>query len=62
VIELPVSDQERIVLALPTVSFTSPVSVVHVGEEPPDDDDPDVEFDDWDELADDPTEDEDITL
>ena len=50
------------VLALPAVNFTSPVSVLHVGEEPPDEDDPDVEFDDWDELADDTTEDEDITL
>jgi hypothetical protein len=62
VIELPVSDQERMILALPAVSFTSPVSVMHVGEEPPDEDDPDVEFDDWDELADETTEDEDITL
>ena len=62
IIELPVSEQERMVLALPAVSFTSPVSVLHVGEEPPDEDDPDVEFDDWDELADDTTEDEDITL
>ena len=62
VIELPVSNQERMVLALPTVSFTSPVSVLHVDEDPPDEDDPDVEFDDWDELADDTTEDEDIRL
>jgi hypothetical protein len=62
VIDLPVSDQEHMVLALPTVCFNAPVSVVHVGEEPPDEDDPDVEFDDWDELAGDTLEDEDITL
>src|SRR2546425_7832308 len=54
--ELPVSHRERMVLALPTVSFTSPVSVLHVGEEPLDEDDPDVELDDRDESE------EDITL
>lgn len=54
-IELPVSHRERMVLALPTVNFTSPVSVLHVSEDPPDEDDPDIEFDDWDELEDDAT-------
>lgn len=62
-IELPVSHRQRMVLALPTVSFTSPVSVLHVGEEPLDEDDPDVKLDDWDESADEATEDdEDIDL
>jgi hypothetical protein len=50
VIELSVSDQERMVLVLPIVSFTSPVSVVHIGEELPDEDDPDIEFDDLIEV------------
>ena len=48
-IELPVAVQQRIVLALPTVSFKSPVSVLDVGEEVTDEDDPDIEFDYWDE-------------
>jgi hypothetical protein len=56
-IQLPVSHKQRMVLALPTVSFTSPVSVLHVGEEPPDEDDPDIEMDDWYEWLDEPTED-----
>lgn len=60
-IELPVSHRERMVLALPTVNFTSPVSVLHVGEEPSDEDDPDIEFDDWNELEDEATEEEEIT-
>ncbi|MBI3245454.1 MAG: toll/interleukin-1 receptor domain-containing protein [Deltaproteobacteria bacterium] len=60
-IELPVSHREQMVLALPPRSFTSPVSVLHVGEEPSDEDDPDVEFDDWDESADDTAEEEEIT-
>lgn len=51
-IELPVSHRQQIVLALPTVSFTSQVSVLHAGEEPPDEDDPDVDLDDWDEPVD----------
>lgn len=61
-IELPVSHRQRIVLALPTVSFTSPVSVLHVGEEPPDEDDPDAELDDWDEPTDEAAGDEDAAL
>lgn len=60
-IELSVSDVEHMVLTLPTVSFTAPVSVLHAGEEPPDEDDPDVELDDWDEVLGEETEDEDVT-
>jgi len=56
-LEVPVSEDQRMVLALPTVSFTAPVSVLHIGEEPPDEDDPDVEWDDWDEPADEAPED-----
>ncbi len=46
--ELRVSHQQRIVLSLPTASFMSPVSIMHTGDEPPDEDDPDV--DDWDDF------------
>jgi hypothetical protein len=59
-IELRVSHRQRMVLALPTVSFTCPVSVLHVGEEPPDEDDPDLELDEWDELEEEGTDDEDL--
>jgi hypothetical protein len=59
-LEVPVSHDQRMVLALPSVSFTAPVSVLHVGEEPPDEDDPDVEWDDWDEPADETTEGEEL--
>ena len=48
-IELPVAAQQRIVLTLPTVSFRSPVSVLHVGEELADEDDPEIDIDNWDE-------------
>jgi hypothetical protein len=57
-VELRVSHKQRMVLALPPVSFASPVSVLHVGEEPPDDDDPDLDIDEWDDPADETTEDE----
>jgi hypothetical protein len=50
-IELPVSHRQRMILVLPPVSFTSNTTVLHVGEEVPDEDDPDVELDDWDEEA-----------
>lgn len=58
-IELLVSNKQRMILTLPPVSFTSPVSVLHTGEELPDEDDPDIELDDWDEWLDDASEDED---
>lgn len=48
-IELPVAEQQKIVLSLPSVSFSSPVSVLHVNEEVADEDDPDIEVDYWDE-------------
>jgi hypothetical protein len=57
-IELRVSHRQRMILRLPTVSFTSQASVLHDGEEPPDEDDPDVDFDGRDEEED--TEDEDV--
>jgi len=57
-IELPVSHRQQIVLALPTVSFTSQVGVLHAGEELPDEDDPDVDLEDWDEPEDGAAEDE----
>lgn len=53
---LPVSHRQRIVLALPTATFSCPVSVRHVGEEPPDEDDPDIELAEWDEWEEDATE------
>jgi hypothetical protein len=62
-IELPVTLCDRMILNLPTKSFTSPVSVLHLGEEVADQDDPDYEFDDWDELVDEAAEeDRDATL
>ncbi len=48
-IELPVSNRERMLLALPPVNFMSNISVIHTGEEVPDEDDPDVDLDNWDE-------------
>jgi TIR domain len=59
-IELPVSHKQRMILALPTVSFVSPVTVLHDGEEPEDEDDPDIAFDEWDEEAD-PGDDEELS-
>ncbi len=44
----PVSQNEHMILSLPTVGFTSLVCVLHDGEAPPDEDDPDIEMDDWD--------------
>lgn len=57
-IELPVSHRQQVVLALPTATFRSQVSVVHVGEDPPDEDDPDVDQIDWDEQLDETISDE----
>ena len=51
-IKVPVSSEEVMILSVPPASFKSPVSVLHTGEEPPDEDDPDVEFDEWDESMD----------
>ena len=48
-ITLPVSHREDMVLSLPPMRFRSPVSALHVGEDPLDEDDPDVALDDWDE-------------
>jgi hypothetical protein len=59
-IELPVSHREQMILALPPRSFASPVSVLRTGAEPPDEDDPDIEFDDWNGLEDEATEEEEI--
>jgi hypothetical protein len=50
-IALPVSDSEQVILALPTASFSCPVSVLHAGDLP-DEDGPDVEPDYWDEASD----------
>lgn len=51
-ISLPISEDEQLVLALPSASFSCPVSVLHSGELPPDEDDPDVEPDYWDDASD----------
>jgi len=51
-IKVPVSPDDAMILAVPPMSFRSPVSVLHAGEEPPDEDDPDVEFEGWDESMD----------
>ncbi len=48
-ISLQVSHRQSLTLAVPAVAFSCPVSALHAGEEPPDDDDPDVEADEWDE-------------
>lgn len=48
-IALPVGYEQDLVLTLPPVSFACPVQVVHEGEPPPDEDDPDVDTDSWDE-------------
>jgi hypothetical protein len=58
-IELLVSHQEQIKLRLPGVSFSSTMSAIHAGHEPPDEDDPDFELDEWDELTDESQETED---
>lgn len=50
-IALPVSDSQKMIFALPAASFRCPVSVLHSGELPLDEDDPDVEPDYWDEAS-----------
>src|ERR1700682_2596466 len=56
-IELPVSYQQRITVLLPGVTFKSTTSAIHIGEDPPDEDDPDVELDDSSDWADEEPED-----
>jgi hypothetical protein len=56
-LDVPVSRDDRMRLTLPPVSFKSPVSAQHIGDAPPDEDDPDVEFDDWDDFSSEATED-----
>lgn len=48
-IALPVGPGQELVLSLPPVTFQCPVLVVHDGEAPPDEDDPDVDADIWDD-------------
>lgn len=50
-IELPVSHRQRIKLRLPGVDFSSTMSAIHVGDTPPDEDDPDFELEEWDEWT-----------
>jgi hypothetical protein len=57
-IALPVSAKQKLVLEVPPLGFASAVSVVHTGEEPPDEDDPDIEVDNWDEEEESPVADE----
>lgn len=46
-LSVPVSNHQQLVLSVPTMQFLSPVSVIHTGEVPTDDDDPDVDLDEW---------------
>jgi hypothetical protein len=48
-ISLTIGQGQELILALPPVSFACPVLVVHEGEAPPDEDDPDVDTDSWDD-------------
>ena len=48
----PVAKGRAIVLSLPPTSFISPISVLHDGENPPDEDDPDIDDSEWDEQYD----------
>lgn len=48
-IALPIGPGEELHLLLPPVTFACPVLVIHDGEEPPDEDDPDVDSDSWDD-------------
>jgi hypothetical protein len=52
-IALRVSHRQNLTLAVPTAAFASPVGALHAGEEPPDEDDPDIDVDEWDEWEDD---------
>jgi hypothetical protein len=51
-IQLLISNDQELSLGLPPATFECPVSVVHSGDIPPDEDDPDVEFDYWYESDD----------
>ena len=53
-IKLSVSENHLLVLDLPPLAFQSSISVMHAGEAPPDDDDPDIGDEDYgDDLEDD---------
>lgn len=52
-LRVPVSSHQELVLSLPTIQFSSPVTVMHDGDVPPDEDDPDVDFDAWPADSDD---------
>lgn len=52
-IALPVSNEQSMILALPTKSFISSISVSHCGEELADEDDPEFEMDSWEESVED---------
>lgn len=43
-IVLPISGDQRMRVALPPMAFRSPVTVLHAGEEPPDEDDPEIDY------------------
>jgi hypothetical protein len=49
VIELPISNDQRMRLALPPMIFRSPVSIAQAGRPPPDEDDPEIDYDFGDE-------------
>jgi len=52
VLALPVAEGRNILLSVPPANFASPVSVLHDGEDPPDDDDPDFDDSEWDDYLD----------
>lgn len=51
-LNIPVADGRFISLALPPASFLSPVTALHDGEDPPDEDDPDFDESDLDDYPD----------
>lgn len=51
-IALPVSAQHVLLAGVPPMSFGSAVSVIHEGEELPDEDDPDIDLADWEDDED----------
>ncbi|MGH9447393.1 MAG: toll/interleukin-1 receptor domain-containing protein, partial [Terriglobia bacterium] len=48
-VPLPISNGQRMRLALPPMTFRSPVMAIQAGEEPADEDDPDIDYDADDE-------------
>jgi len=50
-LRLPVAAGEAIVLAVPPMQFSCPVTVLEGDEIPPDEDDPDIPTDDWNDEA-----------